>query len=377
MRNLLALLLLTISNFLCSQVTFKIVDLPTDTPRDAKIFMASSLNNWNPGDEHFQFEKDETGTYFLFLKDVKIDFEYKLTQGSWEKAEGDINGNGLQNRKFSYSISKNSDKLSILSWQKVEKKKNTQAENVTLLSENFSIPQLHTTRKIWIYLPPDYATSNKKYPVVYMQDAQNLFNEATSFSGEWQVDESLNKLFLAAKKTAIVIGIENGGEERLNEYSPWTNSKYCGGKGDLYADFLAKTLKPYVDKHYRTLPQAKNTGLIGSSMGGLISFYTGLKYPNTFGRLGVFSPSLWFAPKELSLYLHKNAKKLKHSKIYFLAGEKESEDMVNDVLKTEIVLKKAAVPTKNIRTQFDADGTHSESYWSREFGQAFEWLFAD
>lgn len=358
-----------------SQVLLKIISLPKDTPENAKIFMANSANNWNPIDPNFELKKDNSGNYVLEIPKNDGTLEYKFTQGSWETAEGDENGTHLENRKIFFSDSPQTIENQILSWEKSTAKKNTASNNVKILSENFSIPQLNTSRKIWIYFPPDYENSNKKYPVIYMQDAQNLFNDATSFSGEWKVDETLNQLFAAGNPDAIVVGIENGGSERLNEYSPWKNAKYGGGKGDAYADFLAKTLKPYIDKRYRTLPQAKNTALIGSSMGGLISFYAGLKYPEKFGKLGIFSPSLWFDFKDLNFYVNKNVKNLKNTKFYFLSGTKESEDMVSDIQKVIPILLHKGVPAKNIKTKFDEDGSHSEAYWSREFGAAYLWLF--
>ncbi|SFI09906.1 alpha/beta hydrolase [Halpernia frigidisoli] len=375
MKYYFLLFALLINALISAQIAFKITSLPENTPKDAKFFMASSSNNWNPSDPNFQFINNGDETFSLEIPENTENFEYKITEGSWDFAEGDLYGNTLSNRKYNALTEKNPVNIQILSWQKLAEKKNTLSSNVTVLSENFSIPQLKTTRKIWIYLPPNYATSKKKYPVVYMEDGQNLFNDATSFSGEWKVDETLNALFSQHKTDAIVIGIENGGAERLNEYSPWINKKYGGGKGDLYVDFLANTLKPFVDKNYRTLAQPKYTGLIGSSMGGLISFYAGVKYPNKFGKLGIFSPSFWFAPEDLTFYIRKNAKKLKNSKIYFYAGLKESEDMVPDIQKTEAELIKLGVPKKNIRDKFSEYGTHSESYWSQEFGQAFEWLF--
>lgn len=375
MKHFLSFYLIMMLQLFPAQINFKITSLPENTAKNAQFFMASSLNNWNPADKNFEFKKDENGNLSLKLPKISENFEYKITEGSWDFAEADATGNTLANRKYSPQTDGNLINLEILSWQKPEVKKNTLSSNVTVLSENFNIPQLKTSRKIWIYLPPDYATSGKKYPVVYMEDGQNLFSDATSYSGEWKVDETLNALFSQNKTDAIVIGIENGGAERLNEYSPWKNAKYGGGKGDLYTDFLANTLKPYVDKHYRTLSQAKYTGLIGSSMGGLISFYAGVKYPNKFGKLGIFSPSFWFAPQDLTFYLNKNAKKLKASKIYFYAGLKESEEMVSDIKKTETQLLKQGVPQKNIFIKLDANGTHSESFWSREFGEAFEWLF--
>ncbi len=370
-----SLLVALISLNFQGQVFLKITSVPADTPPNARIFLANSLNNWNPNDPQFELKKDNSGNYTIQLPKTKGTLEYKFTQGNWETAEGDENGNKLENRKIVFSENAQTIENQILSWEHSTVKKNTASENVKILSENFTLPQLKTTRKIWIYLPPDYAASIKKYPVIYMQDAQNLFDDATSFSGEWKIDETLNQLFAEGNQDAIVVGIENGGDERLNEYSPWKNSKYGGGKGDAYTEFLVKTLKPYIDKSYRTLPQAKNTALIGSSMGGLISFYAGLKYPEKFGKLGIFSPSFWFDFPDLNLFLNKNLKPLKHTKFYFLAGKKESENMVSDIQKIVPILIKKGVPEKNIKTKFDEDGIHSESYWSREFGAAYLWLF--
>ncbi|QOW11964.1 alpha/beta hydrolase [Kaistella flava (ex Peng et al. 2021)] len=358
-----------------SQVLIKITSIPKGTPENAKIFMANSSNNWNPNDPKFELKKDSSRNYTLQITENKGTLEYKFTQGNWEIAEGDENGNKLENRKLFFSTNPQTIENQIVSWEKSAINKNTASENVKVLSENFYIPQLKTSRRIWIYLPPDYSTSNKKYPVIYMQDAQNLFNDATSFSGEWKVDETLNQLFAEGNRDAIVVGIENGGAERLNEYSPWKNEKYGGGKGDAYTEFLAKTLKSYIDKNYRTLPQAKNTALIGSSMGGLISFYAGLKYPEKFGKLGVFSPSFWYDFKDLNLFVSENSKNLTPTKFYFLSGTKESENMVSDIQKIIPILIKKGVPESNIKTKFDEDGTHSESYWSREFGAAYLWLF--
>jgi alpha-glucosidase len=110
-------------------------------------------------------------------------------------------------------------------------------------------------------------------------------------------------------------------------------------------------------------------------MGGLISFYAGLKYPEKFGKLGIFSPSFWFDFKSLNFFVNNNSKKIKHSKFYFLAGSKESENMVSDIEKILPILIKKRVPEFNIKTKFDEDGIHSESYWSKEFGAAYLWLF--
>lgn len=375
MNKLISIFLFFLYSGLQSQVILDITSVPKDTPENARIFVASSLNSWNPNDPKFELKKNEWGNYSIEIPEGSGKAEYKFTRGSWETAEGDENGNGRENRVFHFNGKPQSLDNQILSWEKTQPKRNTASANVKILSENFWIPQLKTSRKIWIYLPENYATTKESYPVIYMEDGQNLFNESTSFSGEWKVDEAMDSLFTMGKRNAIIVGIENGGPERLNEYSAWNNAKYGGGKGELYADFLANTLKPFIDKTYRTLPKAKNTGLIGSSMGGLISFYTGMKYPDKFGKLGIFSPSFWFARNELMWFVEQNSTKIKKTKFYFLAGKKESPEMVSDVEEMVPLLIKKGVPEKNIHTKFDDYGTHSESYWSKEFPDAFLWLF--
>jgi len=166
-----------------------------------------------------------------------------------------------------------------------------------IITFKMKIPQLdNRERRIWVYLPPDYNQSNRRYPVLYMHDGQNLFDQATSFAGEWQVDETLERLFKEKGFAIIVVGIDNGGERRIDEYSPWVNSEYGrGGEGDAYVRFIVETLKPYIDSKYRTLPN--ETGIMGSSLGGLISIYAGFKYPEVFKYVGAMSPAFWFNPE--------------------------------------------------------------------------------
>lgn len=253
-------------------------------------------------------------------------------------------------------------------------KPGTKSASVQVLSDSFYMPQLKTFRKIWIYLPAGYTTTNKRYPVIYMQDAQNLFDEATAFSGEWGVDETLDSLAASGGQELIVVGIENGGNERLNEYAPWKNAQYGGGKGEAFAAFLADTLKPFVDRHYRTKRQAKYTAVAGSSMGGLISLYTGLKYPEKFGYMGIFSPSIWFAKRDLMYFVNSNRNKLRHSRMYIVAGKNESAEMQADIAELTNLLLQKGINPKNIRTKIDAYGVHNEAYWRGEFPAAVTWF---
>ena len=368
-------ILVFLFGFIQAQVKIVITSLPENTHLDTKIFMASSLNNWNPNDPEFELKKDKNGNYSIEIPEKSGKIEYKFTQGNWETAEADGKGNSIENKVFTFNGNPQKIETQILNWAKPIQKQNTASKNVKILSENFHLPQLKTTRKIWIYLPPNYENSKKKYPVIYMEDGQNLFDDATSFSGEWKVDETLDEFSKNKKLEAIVVGIDNGGSERLNEYSPWKNEKYGGGKGELFTEFLVKTLKPYIDKTYRTLPHSKNTAIIGSSMGGLISLYAGAKHPKVFGNLGIFSPAFWFAEKDLKKFMNENPNQLKKTRFYFLAGTTESETMISDINEIVEILKKKNIPEKNIKTKFDEDGTHSENYWAKELPAALKWLF--
>jgi predicted alpha/beta superfamily hydrolase len=229
-------------------------------------------------------------------------------------------------------------------------------------------PQLKTTKKIWIYLPEEYSATAKKYSVIYMHDAQNLFDSKTAYSGEWNVDEKLDSL----KAPVIVVGIEHGNDKRIDELTPFKNEKYGGGNADNYLDFIVKTLKPYIDKNYRTKPKAKNTIIMGSSLGGLVSYYAILKYPETFGKAGVFSPSFWFSNDIYTLT--EKASKIK-TKIYFLCGDKESDDMVKDMTKMERLLDtKRCYCLHLTKSKIVKGGEHNEKLWRDGFVKAVLWL---
>ena len=230
-------------------------------------------------------------------------------------------------------------------------------------------PQLKTQKKIWLYLPKDYTNSNKKYPVIYMHDGQNLFDEKTSYIGEWHIDEVLDSV----NAQVIVVGIEHGGEKRMNELTPFKNEKYGGGEADQYLAFIVNTLKPQIDKSYRTKNNAKNTAIFGSSLGGLVSFYATLKYPKVFGKAGVFSPSFWFS-NNIYTFAEKTAK-IK-SKIYFLCGDSESDETVSDLEKMYKIVSIKRCDCLNLSKKvIVAGGKHNEKLWSTHFLNAYLWLF--
>jgi len=230
-------------------------------------------------------------------------------------------------------------------------------------------PQLDTLKKIWIYLPKSYGSSEKDYPVIYMHDGQNLFDTKTSYVGEWKIDESLDSI---ENPEAIIVGIEHGGEKRIEELTPFPHEKYGGGKADLYLDFLVKNLKPHIDSTYRTLEDYENTGIFGSSLGGLVSYYAALKYPQTFGMAGIYSPSLWFSDKIYDAT--RNAELNTNTKFYFLAGAAESKEMIPDMKKLLEILKQKRLQSENFKVKYVEGGKHNEAMWGTHFLETYLWL---
>jgi len=237
-------------------------------------------------------------------------------------------------------------------------------------------PQLESQKKIWVYLPKEYQNSKKSYPVIYMHDGQNLFDDKTSYVGEWKIDEYLDTI---DKNESIIIGIEHGNEKRIDELTPYVTEKYGGGKADDYLNFIINTLKPYIDSNYRTLSNKKHTAIWGSSLGGLISLYAVIKYPETFSKAGVFSIALWINKNEM-FELVKHAKIDPDKKFYFLVGSNEGETkedalaMVSDQHEIVELLKNKGVADKNLIDNVIPNGHHNETLWSINFPDAYHWL---
>lgn len=377
MKKISLILLFVGSLSLPAQVTLRITSIPNNTPLGATIYLAGSINSWTPGNAAYIMQPDGLGAFQITIPEGTGTVEYKFTRGSWSTVEGNANGGFLPNRSFTFTGNPQTINLSILSWEDLGGGNNsTAASNVQILSPSFFMPQLNRNRRIWLYLPPDYFTSTKHYPVLYMKDGQNLFDNQTSFSGEWQVDETLNTLFNQGDYGAIVVGIDNGGGERLNEYSPWVNPQYGGGQGDAYMAFVAETLKPYIDENFRTRPEPEMNALIGSSMGALIATYGACEYPNAFRKIGSFSPAYWFALTPLTTYIS-SVPNLNQHRVYFVAGQNESSTMVPNITTIRTTMQNNGLTTNNTFTKIDANGTHSESYWRNEFGAAYQWLFME
>ena len=365
-----------------AQLTVRLTSVPA-TPRGTAIHVAGTFNRWNPADSAYRLAP-RGGAWEITLPDsVRGPVEFKFTLGSWETVEVDSADGAVANRRFTVPPAGAAAYTgAVAAWRdprSAPRPASTATRSVSVLDTAFAMPELGRTRRVWIYLPPGYAASGRRYPVLYMHDGQNVFDAATAFAGEWGVDESLDSLRALGDPGAIVVAVDHGGERRLDEYSPWTHPRHGGGEGDAYVDFLANTLKPYVDRRFRTLADRGGTAVAGSSMGGLISLYAALRRPDVFGRAAVFSPSIWFAADSVLALARRSGPPRPGTRIYLVTGAEEGdapEAYVRDHRALVDALAAAGFAAgREVEAHVRADGTHSEWFWRREFPAAYRFLF--
>jgi predicted alpha/beta superfamily hydrolase len=247
----------------------------------------------------------------------------------------------------------------------------TVSGSVQVLADLHS-PELGDGREILAYLPPSYRTSDRRYPVLYMHDGQNLFDASTSFSGEWGVDETMQEASRAGIE-AIVVGIPNAGERRTAEYSPFEDDRFGGGEGDAYLDFILRTLKPRIDADFRTLPGREHTGLFGSSLGGLISIYGFFRHPDHFGFVGAMSPAFWFAERAIFPFVRGAPFNL--GRIYLDVGTEEGAHTVRDTRRMRTLLHTRGYDSGHQLLYVEDRGAdHSERAWRRRLGRSLHFL---
>jgi predicted alpha/beta superfamily hydrolase len=348
--------------------------LKTDEDDARPIYISGNFNNWRTQDKDFMMYKVKDNLYHY---EFKNDFEYpdellyKFTKGDWSEVEIDAQGNRTENRFTKiYSGIKNDY---VPKWRRNWLPfKQSYLPQVLLISDEFEIPQLNKTRKVWALLPHDYDSSKERYPVMYLQDAQNLFNEDAPY-GNWEIDKKLAVMAEYKIGKIIIIAIEHAEEERIREYN--VGKTILGkGQGKQYLKFITETLKPFVDSNFRTKPDRQHTGIGGSSMGGLISVFCGLIYPKVYGKLMIFSPSLWVVPK---LTIDLENENNDDTKIYLYAGGDESDNLIEQVknFKNNMIASEFVKDKMKINLSINPEGKHNETYWSDEFPKAIEWLY--
>ncbi|GAA5214454.1 alpha/beta hydrolase [Corallincola platygyrae] len=372
-------------------VTFKI-NVPDLTPKEDKIFMISDFDDFFHPDVIAQYtaKRNPDGYYYLNVPKAELDHFFFLFARDNDKTKGNerirefaASGKMRPDRFYRYKGRDEVVEIDIESWEDFPselKPGDTVSRNVTHIVD-FEMPQLGRSTDLMIYLPPGYhAAQQEHFPVIYMTDGQNLFDEFTSFAGEWRIDEILDEEIMAGRlPPVIVVGIYNG-PNRANEYIPWDfnfTGQLESSQADKFLAFIRYDLKPYIDSTYRTLPNARFTGIAGSSFGGLFALYAGITHPQTFGMVGAFSPSIWVNMGEPG---YPGVKELitqkalpERLRLYMDAGAEEPP-AIDEMRMMKRLLNRQAYPKQHLKIVEDPRGGHNERSWSARFPTAMKWL---
>ena len=245
--------------------------------------------------------------------------------------------------------------------------------------EQFRSRFLRNQRDLIVYLPPEYDEQPwQQFPVLYLQDGQNLFDGTTSFvpGMDWHIGQTADHLIRAgAVQPLIIVGVYNIGKSRIHEYTPTKTAKLGGGRADRYAKFLVQEVMPFAQRNYRTLSGASSTGLGGSSLGGLVSLYLGLKMPTIFGKLAALSPSVWWDHRMMIRFAAKAPVELR-PRIWLDIGTREGARIVQDVEQLrDVLLKKGWRLGEDLHYERVEGAEHNEANWAKRVGPFLQFLF--
>ncbi len=364
------------------QVTFVITRLPEKTPPNQTFTLGANLGSWNPATPGFAFAPDAQGRPSLTLElRAGTNVEYKVTRGGWGTVEKNADGSEMKNRVLEVNGTATVE-LRVERWVDspgaVAPPRSTVSGHVEVLQAVKS-PELSNSRDVRVYLPPSYARGTQRYPVLYLHDGQNVFDEATAFvKQEWHADEAAEALAKTGREL-IIVAVDNTGDRR-SEYAPFrAPMNDYQARGDRYLAFLTTTLKPMIDAKYRTRPDPAHTGLAGSSLGGLITLYGVLANPGVFGFGAAFSPSLSSADFNLQRWA-KGKPATKPVRLYLDMGDKEGDSSAwNQVLveSTEDLARQLSAQGYETRVQIAKGGHHNEDAWAPRLPPVLEWFLTE
>ena len=372
---LLGTLPLLSSNILGEEVvvTFRLES--PELPENSTVYITGSiadLGNWNPAIVKMKYEGDHVWTYSITCQSGQL-IEYKYTLGSWQHEGANERGQPFQN----FFITTDKDTVvnnDILKWTKMDTRgqiTGTVKYHRKMKGDGI-IP-----RDVIVWLPPDYDHSKKKYPVLYMNDGQNIIDPKTSaFGVDWGVDETCTRLIEEKViPPLIVVGIYNT-EERAQEYVP-------GTKGSAYMEFIVEVLKPFIDKSYRTNPSRDNTFIGGSSAGGLCAFMLAWEYPKIFSKALCMSPALKYenVPGTIDVdyvqTVRESSQPVEPSFFYLDAGNDNIEKLIKPGIyeMLNVLQEKGFKPEHDYVFIYDENASHFEADWAKRFPNAIQLFF--
>lgn len=358
------------------QITVRVI-VPPSTPKEATVFIAGNapqFGNWNPGAIKMRRENDSVWSRTANAP-MGVLVEFKITRGSWATQAVYQEGVIPQNTTFVVA----NDTVIILhpiSWSDVlatVKAKETGGGIVGTVKYHRAMKGegLNHERDIIVWLPPSYEKSQQvRYPVLYMHDGQNVFDPATSFLGyDWQADEMADSLIKQnSMNEIIIVGIYNT-PDRAPEYSDTD-------QGRSYARFVVNILKPFIDSTYRTKPEREHTAVMGSSMGGLISFLFGWWYPDVFSQAGCVSTAF---VREVEGNLFEEVKTYdgpkKKVRFYFDVGELEPPLVDGYYRMIELLKEKGYQKGEDLEYYFDQGAVHNEQAWANRLWRPLLFMF--
>jgi predicted alpha/beta superfamily hydrolase len=366
--------------------TVFIVQVPDITPQQDTLWLSGNqpeLGTWNGAEVALYKAVDKThaGTV-SFAAGTAL--EFKVTRGSWETVEKSDTGAEVSNHTFTTGGGFERVSVVVGGWADLSTPPPpTLTGDIRYLRAVTPSDPTLKPRDVIIWLPQGYETDTaRRYPVLYMHDGQNLMDATTGFAGEWNVDETAQALVRDGQvEPLIIVGIYNAGADRTNEYTPVPfPPKYPdAGRAAVYGRFLIDELKPRIDAEFRTKPEAEFTGLAGSSLGGLVSLSLGLEHPDVFGRLGVMSPSVWWADRQLLSQV--NALSTKPAlRIWEDIGTNEGSGTEAETVADAQALRDALVARgwvlgADLQYTEVVGGQHNEAAWSARFGDVLRFLY--
>ncbi len=358
------------------------VQVPESFPAGDELFLAGDqleIGRWRP--DGVKLTRDDRGRYATTLRlPAGTKLEFKFTRGSWQTVESDAQGRDIANRRLEIgSASPQTAEFSIAAWIDLVSPSRTVLGTLEFHDE-FPSKFVDSSRRIAVWLPPKYSESDQSYPVLYLQDGQNLFDRSTAaFDEEWRIDETVTQLIETEKvPPLIIVGVWNT-PQRNAEYTPTIDARFqAGGRAADYLRCLVDEIKPFIDSRYRTRTEREATAVGGSSLGGLFSLYAVCERPDVFSGCLALSPSLFWDDEHLLKRLDQEPELLRSVRCYADMGTAEGRDESVRRANVERIVRLQAVLERNgssawVRTI--EGGRHHEAAWAERFGEALQFLF--
>lgn len=363
------------------------VRLTDSAKTDETLFISGShtaLGNWRP--DGLKLAKSDDNYHFGEVDlPAGAEIQFKVTQGTWETVEKGETGTEISNRMATVGrVGLDKPQLVEITIQNWNHRQRSTITGTLKTHENFPSQILTTSRTLAVWLPSGYATSDERYPVLYMQDGQNLFDEATAaFGAEWKIDETATRLIEQKKiSPVIIVGIWNT-PQRLREYTPTKDQQYGdGGSATEYLRCVIEEIKPFIDDNYRTRPGRDDTAIGGSSLGGLFALFAATEARHVFFGSVAFSPSLFWDQENFLKQIETEPTRFESTRLYVDMGTLEGRDAaaqsanlkrlrrLSAALETEIGHENANVWIRKIE-----GARHNETAWAERFEDGLEFLF--